>query len=153
MTKIVIVGKKLEPCTLDNHMGNEIAIPCCEGKHTLLSFHPLAWTGICTKQMELLDSLYDEMEALNVVSFGVSVDAAPSKKAWAESMGLKKLQLLSDFWPHGGLAEHLDIFDTKHGFSKRANVLIDEKGVVSCLNVYPIAELPDFSDIFAFLKK
>lgn len=153
MAKVVVVGKKLESYTLDNHMGNEITLPCCEGKLTLLSFHPLAWTGICTKQMELLDSLYNEFEALNVISFGLSVDPSPAKKAWAESMGLKKLQLLSDFWPHGGLAEKLDIFDTKNGFSKRANVLIDEKGVVSYLKVYPIAELPDFSDIFAFLKK
>lgn len=149
----VVVGKELKSFTLDNQMEKQITIPCCAGKLTLLSFHPLAWTGICTKQMELLDSLYDELEALKVVSFGVSVDAAPSKKAWAKSMGLKKLQLLSDFWPHGELAEALDIFYSKDGISKRANVLIDEKGIVTFLKVYPISELPDFNDVFGFLRK
>lgn len=153
MSKVVVVGTKLRPFTLENHLGNEITIPCCSGKKTLLSFHPLAWTGICTKQMELLDSLYDEFEALNVVSFGLSVDAAPAKKAWAESMGLKKLQLLSDFWPHGGLAEALDIFDTTNGISLRVNVLIDENGVVSFLKVYPMSEVPDFNELLDLLKK
>lgn len=153
MAKVVVIGKELKPYTLDNQMGNEITIPCLEGRTTLLSFHPLSWTGVCTKQMELLDSLYNELEALKVVSFGVSVDPSPAKKAWAESMGLKKLQLLSDFWPHGGLAESLDIFDSKEGISKRANVLIDEKGVVTFLKVYPMSELPDFNDVFDFLRK
>lgn len=153
MAKVVVIGKELKPYTLDNHMGNEITVPCCKGKKTLLSFHPLAWTGVCTKQMELLDSLYDDFESLNVVSFGVSVDAAPAKKAWAESMGLKKLQLLSDFWPHGALAEDLDIFDSAGGFSKRANVIVDENGVVTFLKVYPMAELPDFNELIDFLKK
>lgn len=153
MAKVVVIGKELKPYTLGNHMGNEITVPCRGGRKTLLSFHPLAWTGVCTKQMELLDSLYDEFEALNVVSFGVSVDASPAKKAWAESMGLKKLQLLCDFWPHGGLAECLDIFDSTEGFSKRASVIVDESGVVCFLKVYPIAELPDFNELIDFLKK
>lgn len=153
MSKVVVVGKELKAYTLENHLGNEITIPACGGRKTLLSFHPLAWTGVCTKQMELLDSLYNEFEALNVTSFGVSVDASPAKKAWAESMGLKKLQLLSDFWPHGRLAEALDIFDQTNGFSLRANVLTDENGVVTFLKVYPIAEVPDFNELLDFLKK
>lgn len=153
MANVIVVGKELKPYTLGNHMGNEITVPCCSGKKTLLSFHPLAWTSVCTKQMELLDSLYDEFETLGVVSFGVSVDASPAKKAWAKSMGLKKLQLLSDFWPHGGLAERLDIFDSAGGYSSRANVLIGENGIATFLKAYPIAELPDFSELFAFLKK
>lgn len=153
MAKIVVVGKELKPITLDNHMGNEISIPCCCGKKLLLSFHPLAWTGVCTKQMELLDSLYDDFEALGVVPFGVSMDASPSKKAWADSMGLKKLQLLSDFWPHGALAESLDIFNSEGGFSARANVIVGEEGVVTFLKEYPMAEVPDFNELLDLLKK
>jgi len=153
MAKVVVVGSKLKPITLENHMGNEISLPCCHGKKILLSFHPLAWTGICTKQMELLDSLYDNFEASGIVSFGISVDAAPSKKAWADSMGLKKLQLLCDFWPHGALADSLDLFDSTAGISARANVIIDESGGVAFLKEYPIAELPDFNELFSFLKK
>lgn len=153
MAKIIMTGKELTTHTLDNHLGNAIAVPLCSGKGTLLSFHPLAWTGLCTKQMELLDSLYDEFEALGIVSFGVSVDASPAKKAWADSMGLKKLQLLSDFWPHGALAEALDIFDSGDGVSLRANALTDEKGIITFLKVYPIAELPDFNELLDFLRK
>lgn len=153
MAKVIVVGKEMKPYTLDNQNGKEITVPCCPGKKTLLSFHPLAWTGVCTKHMELLDSLYDEFEALKTVSLGVSVDASPSKKAWADSMGIKKLQLLSDFWPHGGLAQYLDIFDSTGGYSLRANVLTDENGVITFLKVYPMSELPDFNEVLDFLKK
>lgn len=153
MAKIIVIGKELKPYTLANHHGKEITLPHRKGKKTLLSFHPLAWTGLCAKQMELLDSLYNEFEALNVISFGVSVDAYPSKKAWADSMGIRKLQLLSDFWPHGGLAQCLDIFDSAEGISLRASVIADENGVVTFLKVCPISELPDFNEIFDFLKK
>lgn len=153
MAQTIAIGTKMKPFTLDNQNGQEIKVPCCEGKKTLLSFHPLAATGICTKQMQLLDSLYDEFQALGVVSFGMSVDASPAKKMWAESMGLKKLQLLADFWPHGGVAQSLGIFDDQEGISARANILLDEEGKVIWVKVYPMSVVPDFSEIIEFLKK
>ncbi|MDL2297517.1 redoxin domain-containing protein [Synergistaceae bacterium OttesenSCG-928-D05] len=148
----IAIGKEVKHFTLDNQNGQEIKVPCCEGKKILLSFHPLAATGICTKQMQLLDSLHDEFQALGVIPFGVSVDASPAKKMWAESMGLKKLQLLCDFWPHGALADSLGIFDDQEGISLRANILIGEEGKVLWTKVYPMAVVPDFSEIIDFLK-
>lgn len=75
------------------------------GKKVLLSFHPLAWTSVCEKQMKALDERYDELEDLNVVPVGISVDSVPSKLAWSDHMGLRKLRILSDFWPHGEVAK------------------------------------------------
>ena len=45
-----------------------------------------------------------DFETLNTMPFGVSIDSAPSKLAWGESLGIKDLRMLADFWPHGGNA-------------------------------------------------
>ncbi|WP_367884295.1 hypothetical protein [Thermococcus sp. JCM 11816] len=42
--------------------------------------------------------------------------------------GLKRLRILSDFWPHGAVSKLYGIFREDGGFSERANVLVDEEG-------------------------
>ena len=152
MREAIKVGEKMKPFTLKDQYGEEIHIPV-QGKRTLLSFHPLAWTGICTQQMQKLDELYDAFTMHGVIPFGVSVDAAPGKKAWSESMQLKKLKLLCDFWPHGALAEALVIFIEKNGTSGRGNILVGADGKVEWVKVYKLSEMPDFDELLHYLKK
>jgi peroxiredoxin len=83
---------------------------------------------------------------------GISVDAVPSKKAWAEHIRLKKLRILSDFWPHGDVAKLYGLFREKEGFSERANVLIDENGKIAFFKVYLIREVPDLEEVFEVLR-
>ncbi len=147
------IGTVVPEFKLDDQFDNEIALSALKGRRVLLSFHPLAWTGVCTQQMKNLDAVYEAFEKKNVVPFGVSVDASPAKKAWSESMGLKKLQLLADFWPHGGLAESLGIFRPKNGFSERANILLDEQGKIAWVKVYEIKTLPDFNEVLDAIGK
>jgi len=83
---------------------------------------------------------------------GINVDPIPSKKAWAEAIGLKKLRILSDFWPHGNVAGMYDIFRDKEGFSERANIIVDANGKVAFVKVYPIPQLPDIEEIIKILE-
>ena len=103
--------------------------------------------------MRALEENYEKFESLNVVPVGISVDPIPSKKAWAEHMGLKKLRILSDFWPHGEVAKLYGIFRERDGISERANVLVDEDGKIIFFKVYPIRELPDLDEISEFLQR
>ena len=86
---------------------------------------------------------------MNTVPVGLSVDPVPSKKAWAENIGIKRVPLLSDFWPHGDVAKLYDIFRDKNGFSERANMLIDDKGRIVFFKTYPLSQLPDIEEIIA----
>lgn len=119
----------------------------------LLSFHPLAWTEVCAKQMQSLEANYEAFQSLNTVPLGFSVDAAPCKKAWAKSLGIEKVDLLADFWPHGDLAAKLGLFIDKFGFSERANVILDKQRKAVFVKVYPIKELPDITEVLDFLRK
>jgi len=150
---VMEVGEKAPDFVLKDQNGEEFRLSDFRGKKVLLSFHPLAWTGICEKQMKALEKNYERFERLNVVPVGISVDAVPSKKAWAGHIGLKKLRILSDFWPHGGVAKLYGLFREKKGFSERANVLIDEEGKVAFFRVYQIMEVPDLEEVFGFLRE
>ncbi|QDA31364.1 peroxiredoxin [Thermococcus indicus] len=146
------IGEEAPDFVLKDQNGEDFRLSDFRGKKVLLSFHPLAWTGICEKQMKALEENHERFEGLNVVPVGISVDPVPSKKAWAEHIGLKKLRILSDFWPHGGVAKLYGLFCEKEGFSERANVLIDEEGKVAFFKVYPIREVPDLEEIFKLLE-
>ncbi|MDN5360106.1 MAG: hypothetical protein PWQ84_1169 [Thermotogaceae bacterium] len=151
-TDIINIGEQFEDFVLTDQDGNSIDTAELKGKKILLSFHPLAWTPVCRDQMKVLDELHDEFESLDMVPFGISIDSSQSKKAWADSMGLKKLKLLADFWPHGELAKKLGVFLDDKGFSKRVNIVLDENRKVLWTKIYPIKEVPDFQEIIANFK-
>jgi peroxiredoxin len=75
-------------------------------------------------------------DSLNTVAVGVSIDTVPSKKAWAESLGITKTRLLSDFWPHGKVARAYGIFLKDDGISGRSNIIVDETGTIRLFKNY-----------------
>ncbi|MFH1312425.1 MAG: peroxiredoxin [Candidatus Eisenbacteria bacterium] len=145
------VGDTAPDFTLKDHHGNDVTLSGLKGKQVVLGFHPLAWTGVCTQQMKDLEASADRMDKLNAVALGISVDSTPCKKAWAESMGVEKIRLLSDFWPHGAVAIEYGIFRDEHGTSKRAVLILDDTGKVKFKKIYPIPERPDIEEIIAQL--
>jgi peroxiredoxin len=146
------IGEKAKDFALKDQNDKEFKLSQFKGKRVLLSFHPQAWTGVCAKQMKSLEENKAVFDSLNTVALGMSVDTIPSKKAWADSLGIKNTPLLSDFWPHGEVAELYGIFRDKNGFSERANIVVDENQKVVFFKVYPIGELPDMKEIISFLK-
>lgn len=149
---MIKIGEIVEDFTLKDQYGKDFRLSDYRGKKVLLSFHPLAWTPVCAKQMEGLESKYDEFNKLNVVAVGISVDSTFCKKAWGEVLKIKKLRMLSDFWPHGELSSKLGVFREKEGFSERSNILLDEEGRVMFTKLYPISEVPDIDEIVDFIK-
>ena len=147
------VGKNAPDFGLNDQNNAEFRLSEFKGRKVLLSFHPLAWTDVCAKQMQSLEKHKDEFEELNTTAVGISVDSVPCKKAWAESLGIKDTRLLADFWPHGEVAKKYGIFREKNGFSERASVIVDENSKIIFFKVYEIKTLPDINEIINFLEK
>jgi peroxiredoxin len=141
------VGEKIPEFELSDHNDQEVSLKKFPGKNVLLSFHPLAWTRVCRLQMEALEKHYQEFIDNNTVPLGISVDPVPSKKAWAENLGLENLKLLSDFWKHGEFADKLGIFYENKGISGRVNILVDDSGKVLWSKVYDIHQEPDIKEV------
>jgi len=145
-------GEKAPDFSLFDHNEKEFKLYDFKGKRVLLSFHPLAWTGVCAKQMKSLEEHWKEFEELNTIAVGINVDPTPSKKAWADSLDIKHTRLLSDFWPHGKVAKLYRIFRDEGGFSERANIIVNEDQEIEFIRIYEIGELPDINEILTFLR-
>jgi len=147
------VGDKAKSFALLDQSEKEFKLAKAKGRRVLLSFHPQAWTSVCSEQMKSLEKNKSAFDSLNTVAVGLSVDTVPSKKAWADSLGIKRTRLLSDFWPHGKVARAYGLFRKDAGTSGRANVIVDENGIVRLFKVYPLGKLPDIQEILDFLAQ
>ena len=147
------IGDKAKNFSLEDQNEREFTLSDFREKRVVLSFHPLAWTSVCAAQMKSLEDNKSNFDSLDTVAVGVSVDTLPSKKAWAESLGIKSTRLLSDFWPHGKVAELYGIFRTEDGVSERANIIIDEKQKIVFFKIYKLGQLPEIQEIIDVLRK
>lgn len=151
--KKVDVGDEAPDFTLKDQHNREFTLSELKGKKVLLSFHPLAWTGVCAKQMKSLEDYKAVFDKTDTVAVGISIDTVPSKHAWAKELGIKDTRLLSDFWPHGEVATKYGIFLEEKGISGRVNIILDENQKIVFFKVYDIPQLPDIEEIYDFLKQ
>ena len=150
--KRIAAGEIMERFSLKDQDNVAWDSSSARGKRLLLSFHPLAWTPVCAEQMIELEKNMQVLDELDTVPVGISVDPVPSKSAWAGDLKLARLRLLSDFWPHGKMAKDLGLFREKDGFSERANVLVNEQGIVVFVKTYPIGQVPDLQEVLDFIR-
>ena len=148
----IAVGDIAPDFVLKDNRVQEVRLSDYRGKKVLLSWHPLAWTGVCANQMKALEENLAEFEKYNTVPLGMSIDSYPSKNAWAKELGVANVKLLADFWPHGKVAQDYGLFLDEKGFSERANVLIDEEGKVIWVKTYDIPELPDIQEVLTMVR-
>ena len=59
----------------------------------------------------------------------ISVDSSYSHKIFAEREGYE-FPLLSDFWPHGAVAQAYGVFNDDAGIANRGTFLVDKDGIV-----------------------
>jgi peroxiredoxin len=152
-TSPISVGEIAPDFTLKDQYGQDFSLSANKGRKVLLSFHPLAATGVCTKQMEAIEAHFADFTSLDTIPVGISVDAVPSKKLWSDDMKLKNLRILSDFWPHGEVVKQYGLFREKNGFSERANIIVGVDGKVRWGKVYEISTLPDIAEVLGQLKQ
>jgi peroxiredoxin len=149
---MIAIGTKSPNFTLKDQNGKTVKLSSLRGKKVLLSFRPLAWTPVCTDQMKSLEENFDQLAKLNTLALGIGVDSSPSNKAWARALNIERTRLVSDFWPHGEVSKLYGVFREKDGYSERANILIDENGIVSFTKMYEQGQLPDIKEIIRVLK-
>ena len=102
--------------------------------------------------MPALDADMDRFQAANAQVLGISVDFTAANAAWAESLGINELPLLSDYWPHGDVAQQYGVL-RKQGFTERATFIVDKDGIVRFKHIYDIDELPGNEELFEALEE
>lgn len=92
-----------------------------------------------------------EFEGLDTQVLGISVDSVPCNEAWEQSLGGLAYPLLSDFWPHGSVAERFGVLRSD-GVTERAVIAIDKKGVIRYIDVHNIAEAPEPDPVIEIIR-
>jgi len=124
-------------------------------KNTVVLFFPLAFTGVCTKEMCDITAGLSAYSGLNADVVGISVDSPFAQEAWAnkEKIGIT---LASDLNKTTSKAYGV-LLDDLLGFGStaaRAAFVIDKNGVVQYSEQTPTPkDLPNFDAVKATLAK
>jgi glutaredoxin len=89
---------------------------------------------------------------MNAQVLGISVDSVDCLRAWAESLGGITYPLLSDFWPHGHVAQTFGVLRPE-GKSERAIFVLDKEGIIRYVDVHDIDQQPDNEELFRVLAQ
>ena len=149
----VRVGEPAPDFTLPSVAGKKITLSQFKGeKNVMISFVPAAWTPVCSDQWPGYNIVKEMFDGHDAVLLGITVDNIPTLYAWTKQMGKLWFPVLSDFWPHGAVADRYGVLRSD-GVSERALIFIDKKGIIRDIQVNDINERPDLETCAINLEK
>jgi peroxiredoxin len=147
----ITVGQQAPDFSLFDSDKNNVNLTDFTGKNVLVLFFPLAFTGVCTKELcSIRDNISIYNEA-NAQVLGISVDSLFVLDKFKKEQNLN-FPLLSDFNKAASKAfdvlyETFPAFEMQ-GVSKRAAFVIDKEGIVQYAEICATpGELPNFEAI------
>ncbi|HNY49502.1 MAG TPA: peroxiredoxin [Smithella sp.] len=149
----VKAGDAAPDFTLKAVSGKMISLKDYQGKkNVVISFVPAAWTPVCSDQWPGYNIVQDLFESHDAVMLGITVDSIPTLFSWTNQMGKLWFEVLSDFWPHGAVAEKFGVLRSD-GVSERALFIIDKKGIIRYIDVHDINHRPPLEALVKELEK
>ena len=140
------VGSEAPDFTVKDQNMQDVTLSSFRGERSvLIVFYPFAFSGICTGELcQLRDELTTYTDA-GVTVLAISTDPVFSLKAFREQEGLG-FRLLSDFWPHGAVAQAYGVFNEAAGRAVRGTFVIDKDGTVRWKVVNEIPNARDHAE-------
>ena len=123
-------GTEAPDFTLKNQHGQPVTLSGFrDDKNVVLVFFPLAFTGICQGELDQIRDQLPTYENADTATLAISVGPPPTHKIWAIQSGFT-FPVLSDFWPHGAVAQAYGVFNDDAGVANRGTFVIDRSGVI-----------------------
>ena len=127
---MIEVGQQAPDFELKDQEGEPVSLSSFKGeKAVALVFYPFTFTGVCEGELCRLRDDFSTFEDAGVQVIAVSCDSRFAQKMWAEQQGYQ-FPVLSDFWPHGAVAQAYGIFNEALGCANRGTFVIDKEGIV-----------------------
>ena len=140
------IGDEAPDFELPDQHGTPVKLSSFRGaKNVVLVFYPLAFSGVCSGELCALREDFPEVNRDDVALLTVSIDSVFTHRAWSDQENFQ-FSLLSDFWPHGGVAQQYGVFDEGKGIATRGTFVIDKHGIVRWRVVNPIPQARDIAD-------
>jgi glutaredoxin-dependent peroxiredoxin len=144
------VGQAAPEFVLFNTDKEEVSLSAQKGKNVVLVFFPLAFTGVCTKELCSLRDTMKAYDSLNAQVYGISIDSIFSLGKFKAEQNLN-FPLLSDF-----NKDAITAYDCKYetfvvgmkGVAKRSAFVVDKAGTIQYAEVLENAgDIPNFDAI------
>ena len=131
---MIAVGALAPQVRLALPFGHGLTSQDLRGTPALLVFLPLAFSPICTGELRALQGALKDLSPARVLV--ISCDPASALQAWRESEAVS-VEVASDFWPHGSVADAFGAFDPERGWPRRRTVLLDGEGEIAWIDEVP----------------
>ncbi len=133
-----------DPITLSRHRGEPV----------VLMFVPLAFSGVCTKELCHVGEHWGRWGSLGASVYAISIDSPFANVAWRKEMDVP-FPILSDFNKDAAAAYGVlqqDFFGLR-GVAKRSVFVVDADGIVRYAWVSDDpGELPPFDEVVAAVQ-
>jgi mycoredoxin-dependent peroxiredoxin len=142
----VEIGDPAPDFTLKDQHNGEVSLASFRDRQAVvLIFYPATFTGICQGELAAVQQELATLQNDDVQVIAVSVDSPFAQKVWAEQQGFT-FPILSDFWPHGAVAQAYGVFNDVVGRAVRGTFVIDRAGMVRWKIVNAIPDARDHAD-------
>lgn len=144
----IAVGEKAPDFTLQNQNREDVSLKDLLGKggDVVLSFFPLAFTGVCTSEMECFTSDISKFKDRNATVVGISCDSFATLKAFADAAKIE-IPLLADM--HREVCKAYGLYWPDLNVSSRGTIVIGSDGVVKWVSAREPGNQIDNADILA----
>ncbi|GAA4925434.1 redoxin domain-containing protein [Nesterenkonia rhizosphaerae] len=153
--------------TARTHHGEHLQLSALAAGPVLVMFYPFAFSRVCGSELHEMVSRWSELEPTGVRVLAISCDAVHTLRAYAEHLqlgslpaaassggpGRAELSLLSDFWPHGQIAQNYGVFNPVTGAPSRVSYLLDDQLVVREVIEADDGDARDFDQILHRLRR
>ncbi|MBD3168362.1 MAG: redoxin domain-containing protein [candidate division Zixibacteria bacterium] len=152
-TRVPQVGEEAPDFRLADQNGDYYSLSDFRGDfNVIIAFYPGDFTPVCSVQIPNYKKDKEEFDKYRAVVLGISVDSVDCHKAWSKTFGGLNFPLLSDYFPHGEVANKFGVL-SNHGYAKRGIFVVDKKGIIRYVDIHDIAQVPDNREIFKVLKE
>lgn len=126
------VGQPAPDFTLLDQTRTPVSLADLKGRKTLLVFFPFSFSRVCEGELCTIRDNLHSLDSADANVVAISVDSHHANRVWSEQEGFG-FKLLSDFWPHGAVAQAYGCFNEKVGCAMRATYVLDEEGIVRAI--------------------
>jgi len=146
------IGDLAPDFTLEDQNGDTFSLSEFRGNfNVFIAFYPGDFTPICSQQIPNYKRDLQEFRKYDAIVLGISVDSVDCHKAWSKTFGGLNFPILSDYYPHGAVAEKYGVL-SKFGYALRGIFVIDKKGIINYMDIHDIAKIPDNRQVIGILE-
>ncbi len=127
---VLQVGTAAPDFTLRDQNGRPVTLSGFRNaKDVLLVFFPLAFTAVCQGELDEIRDNLAGYQNEDTATLTISVGPPPTHKIWSGQSGFT-FPVLSDFWPHGAVAQAYGVFNDDAGYPNRGTFVVDRSGII-----------------------